>query len=53
MTWYVPSGGVPTCTTGYGDEFPKLLGRRNAEMGAYRLLARLKPGLRVGPMFLG
>ena len=53
MTSYVPGGGVPTCTMEYGDEFPKLLGRRNGKMGARHLLARLKPGLRVGLMFLG
>ncbi len=49
----VPGGDVPTCTMGYGDESPKLLGGRNAEMGACHLLGLLKPGLRVGLMVPG
>ena len=40
-------GGMPSYTMGYGEEFLRLLYRRNAENSAAHLLSLLEPGFRV------
>ena len=42
-----PDGPMPSYTMGYGEEFLRLLNRRNAENSAAHLLSRLEPGFRV------
>ena len=42
-----PDTSTPTYTMGYGDEFQKMLSRRNAATHAAHLLPYLEPGLRI------